>query len=545
MHIRRSARGPTRKAGAQIGLAGWIFLFTAALALAQSEIGEAISFEAGGRNYRVTVRAVPGGSAVFLQTAGVEKEISLGGGEDLFPAVKTLDDGFFVLWVHSQRGMMGFGFYDSRIGASRVFSLPRFSFLSNPTLVLQGREPRGIVFLGNASDNDDVYFLDLWNDRLVNLSGTIVSEKKFSMEPDDGGILISASTLPECVLYRLDLQTLNVAVRERRSSRPKAIPGNTLVKASEADPRILDNTYIAFGDSITWGEMRMNNLEGDYHPELAFPEKTKSKLAAFYGPAYPVNLGVPGDTTYSGVERIDAALEANPGLYFLLMLGTNDCSNNLSSIDSVIENLNYIVSRVEAKAMRAIISTIPPRKDFLGDLQYVKDRIAGLNAGIAEMAVRRKIGFVDTHQAFMRFSPPDGWKTLLEDDGGNHPSPDGHAVIAALFSDRLAAFPPRIPSGVQALPSLKSNQKPFLWEPCYESDFSFFRVEYGITLETMIFTATTRGAYFNFTILPFQMNSRLPMPSEIYFRIQAVDNAGRASSFNKFQTLLTGGSAPR
>ena len=536
MVVRGSAVDLKKRTGLRIGLAGWIFLFTAALAFSQSEIGEPIPFKSGGRDYRLTVRAVAGGSAVFLQGGGSDKKLSLGGGEDLFPVVKTLDDRFFVLWIHHQPGMMGFGLYDSMVDSGRVVFLSDFSFLSTPTLVLQGREPLGIIFLGNSSGNDDIFYLDLWDGDLVNLSRTPVSEKRFSVESDAGGVLVSASTLQERVVYQLDLRTRSVLVRQRRSLKPGGRAGRGIKGSSPSDPRILDNTYVAFGDSITWGKMRMNGLKGEYHPELAYPEKMMSLLSSSYGPAYPVNLGIPGNSTYDGVLRIDADLEANPGFYFLLMLGTNDCISNEFSIDSVMENIETIISKAEAKTMRIIISTVPPRKDSLGGLKFVQDNIAGLNARIGEMAGQKKIGFVDTHLAFMDYFPPDGWKSLLEDVIGNHPSPAGHNVIATLLSYSLAAFPPQIPSGVKPLPMIKSNQKAFYWQPCGESDFSFFRLEYGYMPNKMVYTGMTRGTYFLFTILPFQLNIRLPVPLDIYFRIQAVDKAGNASPFFKFRT---------
>ena len=66
-------------------------------------------------------------------------------------------------------------------------------------------------------------------------------------------------------------------------------------------------------------------------------------LAALYGPAYPVNLGVPGEGTYDGALRVDQDLDGHPGLYFLLMMGTNDCISGKFSIDSVIENIEYMI----------------------------------------------------------------------------------------------------------------------------------------------------------------------------------------------------------
>ena len=524
------------KAGPGLGLAGWMFLFSAALAFSQNELGEPIRFQCAGQDYQVTVRTISGGSAVFLQAAGAERRLDWAGGEDLFPAVTAADDRFFILWNRYLPGNLGYVLYDSKVRTVRTFFPSNFSFLSTPALLLRGGEPWGIVFLGNMSGNDDVFFFDLGEGRLVNMSRTPVSEKKFSAELIGEDVRVSAVTLQERVEYRLNGATMDVTVRERRPLRSETGAVGRSGAAVETDPGILANTYIAFGDSITWGKMRMNGLEGEYHPELAYPEQMRSLLASSYGPAYPVNLGIPGNTTFDGTDRIDADLATNAGLYFVLMLGTNDCIFNWFSVDSSLENLEYIISAAEAKAARVIVSTIPPRKDYFGGLLFVQNNIAGLNAKIREMAARRKIGFVDTHAAFMNSTPPDGWKSLLEDVVGNHPSPAGQVVIARLFADSLAAFPPGLPAGVTALPAPRPGQKPFFWQPCPESDVSFFRLEYGFSLDKMIFTATTPRTYYLFTILPYQVAVRIPVPIAIYYRIQTVDKAGNASAWVRFKT---------
>jgi lysophospholipase L1-like esterase len=526
------------KTSLRLGLAGWMLLFVAVLGFSLNELGDPVRFQIGGQDYQVAVRPVSGGCAIVLQGAGGERVLSLGGGgEDLFPVVTTSGDHFFIFWIHVQPDRRDYVLYDSRAGAARMLDFAGFTFLSKPGLILQSGEPWGIVFLGNRSDNDDVFFFDLWDGRLVNLSRTPVSEKKFSVELDGETIRVSALTLQERVEYRMNRATLDVTVRDRRLLKSGAGAADGSGRpAAASDPRILANTFVAFGDSITWGKMRMNDLEGEYHPELAYPEQMRSLLASSYGPAYPVNLGIPGNTTFDGTDRIDADLAANPGIYFLLMLGTNDVIFNWFSVDSSLENIEYMISAAEAKGMRVIISTIPPRKDSLGGLLFVQNNIAGLNAGIRDLAARRKIGFVDTHTAFMNANPPEGWKSLLEDVVGNHPSPAGQVVIAKLFAFSLEAFPPALPAGVTALPAPRPGQEPFYWQPCYESDFSFFRLEYGFSLNKMIFSATTPRTYYLFTILPYQVGVRLPGRLTIYFRIQSVDKAGNASASVRFKT---------
>jgi len=316
-------------------------------------------------------------------------------------------------------------------------------------------------------------------------------------------------------------------VRERSILKPRT---QTLKRADRTDEAdcILDNTYIAFGDSITWGLMRMNNLEGEYHPELAYPERMRFLLAVFYGPAYPFNLGIPGEDTYGGAQRVDKNLEDHPGLYFLMMLGTNDCISGKFSIDSVMENIDYIVNSARSRHMRVIISTIPPRKDKFGDRNYVLRQIATLNERIGQFASYESIGFIDTHKAFMDYNPPDGWRFLLEDVGGNHPSPTGQMVIADLFAGCLAAFSPAAPSGVKKLSGEESSLKRISWDPCCESDFAFFKLEFGPAIQTMTRTATTAASSFSFQDLPSQ---------NLYFRIRTVDKAGYFSPFTKIYVI--------
>ncbi len=503
-----------------------LVLITAAAVLPQDELDDPIPFSFGGTACRVIVRSVPSGSIVILQMMGGETQLCpAAGGENLFPIVQVFEDRFFVMWAHYGKEETGLGIYDSRTTDGRVIPLPGLSFVSSPTMVLQGESPRGIMILGNSSNNDDIFFLDLFDCGLTNLTRTPASEKWFAIQPATGGLLVSTATLWEKVLYYLNLRTLRVEVRERSILKPRTQALKKTVRTDETDCA-LDNTYIAFGDSITWGMMRMNGLEGYYHPELAYPERMKALLAAIYGPAYPINLGVPGEDAYHGTLRVDQDLDGHPGLYFLLMLGTNDCYNGKSSINSITENINYIIDRARSRQMRVIVSTIPPRKDAFGDKRYVRRRIANLNDHIGSLASDKSIGFIDTHKVFMDYDPPEGWMSLLEDTGGNHPSPAGQMVIAHLFADCLAAFSPGIPSPIE-----RSSLKRISWKPCCESDFAFFKLEFGPAIQKMTGTATTAGSSFSFSGLPF---------GYIYFRIQAADKAGHHSPFTMIYIIAEG-----
>jgi hypothetical protein len=177
--------------------------------------------------------------------------------------------------------------------------------------------------------------------------------------------------------------------------------------------------------------------------------------------------------------------------------------------------------------MMAIVSTIPPRKDGIGSRPYVKNNIAAFNLATAELAAQRRIGFIDTHGAFMATNPPDGWKALLEDIGGNHPSPAGHIVIAGLFSDVLAAFPPLRPTGVENVSTDSPTVRRFRWDAGCESDLYCYRVEYGAFPPALNQVAITNAPLIDFTGFPSE---------EVYFRVQAVDSAGHQGGFTRIYT---------
>jgi lysophospholipase L1-like esterase len=436
---------------------------------------------------------------------------------------------------------MFLGLYDSRAGgAGRTIPMDGLSFIGSPVLVEDPPFPGGVVFLGNASDNDDIFFYDLFSGLLANLTRTPASEKLFKIERAAGGILIYAETLRERTLMGLDFRTAAVRIISRETMKSIASRSERRQSADDSDEARIANTYIAFGDSITWGKMRMNGLEGEYHPELAFPAKMVEALEPIYGPAYTVNLGVPGETTFDGARRVEADLEATDGAYFLLMMGTNDVVHGTFSVDSMMENIDFIISAAESREMRAIISTIPPRKDALGLNPVVHQKMVDLNARIAEFAEARAIGFIDTFGTFMAYNFPDGWASLLEDIGGNHPNPHGHVLIAGLFADRLTAFPPRTPAAIEKSVTEKPALWKIQWPACLDSDFSCYRLEYGPLEADLFHVAVVKENSFVFPGF---------LSRKIFFRLQSVDNAGHRSDFTGIRSTSererqSGGSAP-
>ena len=158
------------------------------------------------------------------------------------------------------------------------------------------------------------------------------------------------------------------------------------------------------------------------------------------------------------------------------------------------------------------------------------------NLATGELSVEKGTGFIDTHGAFMATNPPDGWKTLLEDIGGNHPSPAGHLVIAGLFAGVLAAYPPLQPTGLENISTEWPPVRQFRWDPGCESDLAYYRVEFGPAPNALKNVVETAVPWIVFPGFP---------SNAVYFRVQAIDLAGNQSDFTRVRTTAERPRAPR
>ncbi len=177
--------------------------------------------------------------------------------------------------------------------------------------------------------------------------------------------------------------------------------------------------------------------------------------------------------------------------------------------------------------MRVIASTLTPSKSVFSEYEYFWKNLHDLSDGILSLAEEKNIASIDPLTAFMDTNPPDGWKDLLERiisgvSSGTHPNEEGHRIIAGLFADALASFPPLPPSGVRILNPNDNLIKNVQWDANPESDFSHFVVEFDFE-RTLSQRLTTSENHFSFTLFPF-----LP---QLYFRLQTVDRGLRSSAF--------------
>jgi lysophospholipase L1-like esterase len=477
-------------------------------------------FEFQGQKYAVYDRVSRAASGLTL-AGRTSIDLSAGmPGENIMLGTRTRSGSFYVFWLNRQQKVIRLAFYDQRRGRSRLLPLTGFSFIGLPEVIEENDGLQGLVFLGNRSHNDDLFYYEPKRGRLTALTDTPFSEKGFTLLEKDGRLEIETRSLWARYRYRFDPWLReSILLEERR-------PGTGQKRRSAAVTPDYVNTYIGFGDSVTWGE-----IEGVQRLDLCYLAQMQTLLADpgyefYYGASNWVNLGVPGDTTLAGAERVERDLDEHSGLYFLLMLGVNDVIHVDLSVDSSLENLGYIIDAATARGMRVIISTLTPSKAGFSEHQFYWDNLHSLSNGIIALAREKNVPSIDPLTLFLNTNPPDGWRDLLENiipglSSGNHPNAAGHRLIASLFAPALVTFPPQPPRNVNVIDPDNTLHRTASWSVNYESDFDHFHVEFGFQPGALDYSLDAPASYCTFNLFPF-----LP---ELYFRVRAVDRGGRQS----------------
>jgi len=487
-------------------------------------------FEFKGRKYSLDAVFSPGQAHLRLR-GKAEKTLSLGmKGENILLGTRTGRDNFYIFWLNYRQKTKRLAYYDHRRQRSRLLPLAGFSSFGLPEILETNGTLQALVFLGNDSDNLDIFHYEPTAGVLTPLTRTPFSEKNLVVQETESGLDIETRSLTAKYRYRFERQNRQIQLLEEerfpRPYRPRA-------RASAVMTPEYYNTYIGFGDSITWGQIR-----GVQRLDLCYLTQMRDAfLPLTYGPSMFINLGVPGDGTLQGAERIDQDLDSGMGFYFHLMLGVNDViDKDLFDKDSSLENLGHIMDAALDHNLRVIVSTLTPRKDDKALYQWYWDNLHALSSGILALAAEKGTASIDTLNAFMNTDPPAGWQDLLENpetvivDGeevkvkGNHPNAAGHSLIASLFADALAKFPPQAPQNVVWLGSSSELKKIASWDTNYESDVSHFKIEFGFQPNELDYSLQTVSSFHIFNLFPF-----LP---RLFFRVQSVDRGNRQSGFS-------------
>ena len=197
-------------------------------------------------------------------------------------------------------------------------------------------------------------------------------------------------------------------------------------------PSLPYTRFLAFGDSITAGEISFNATMLLVDPSRSYPTNLAGLLRARYTTQdiNVVNDGVSGETAVQGNSRISGSIVRNNAQVLLLLEGVNDLQQHgEDGINEVIEALKFDIRDGARRGCTVFISTLLPEKD--GFRASAKELISPTNDKIRDLAAREGVVLVDSWHVFA------GKEATLIGQDGLHPTVEGYQVLAQAFFDAI------------------------------------------------------------------------------------------------------------
>ncbi len=220
-------------------------------------------------------------------------------------------------------------------------------------------------------------------------------------------------------------------------------------------PHLEANSFIAFGDSITYGSMN-----GPFQGK-GYPPRLQELLDDDFQDPVVLNRGMPGEGTWEAVSRIHSVINADLALYLLLKEGTNDVSTLSYSMETTTFNLRQILTTSLDAGMFPLISTIIPRAGSRWTAIY-QQRTNDLNSRIAALAAEIYVMPVHNYSAFINFPAESGGYEALISGDNLHPSNLGYQVMAETWNQAIGVIP-YPPVQIEAKKSDRSRSIQLIW----------------------------------------------------------------------------------
>jgi lysophospholipase L1-like esterase len=185
------------------------------------------------------------------------------------------------------------------------------------------------------------------------------------------------------------------------------------------------NVYLAFGDSITFGE---GSSDGE-----GYVDDLRAELRSFWGRADTVKDGRPGTRSDAGQARLPGSLALHRPAYALILYGTNDW-NEPACRDAfpcyTIDALRSMIQDTRSAGAHPIVGTIPPVNPSYADRNAAErnDWVRRMNELIRPMAAAERAQVAEIHGDFlMQASLPPLYADFL------HPNDAGYALVSQAF----------------------------------------------------------------------------------------------------------------
>jgi lysophospholipase L1-like esterase len=203
-------------------------------------------------------------------------------------------------------------------------------------------------------------------------------------------------------------------------------------------PKIGATSYLAFGDSMTAGEVVS---EGDGRARIlrvdaakSYPAELQRDLTSVYtlqAQSISVhNQGKPLESAVDGVSRLQGLIATGNYEALTLMEGAIDLGDRDSrTAQKALDAVRTMVRNTKGKGIRVFLATLPPENPSgcCPDRGLAASLVEPYNSGLRTIASQENVELVDVFQAF------NGDITTLIDFDGLHPTPAGYTKIAETF----------------------------------------------------------------------------------------------------------------
>ncbi len=215
----------------------------------------------------------------------------------------------------------------------------------------------------------------------------------------------------------------------------------TVTVVIPAKPVISVTSFVAFGDSITWGENGQNSTTQStrLRPAVQFPlfqtypGALQQELAARYSTQTlrVDNAGLSGESVTDPTTLPRFSQTIARGVYnaVLIMEGANDLSERDSKVEpAVIAGLRQMILDAKSRGMQAFLATIPPENPLAPCCRNLGwSLVSGFNDQVRGLAFEQSVPLVDVYAAL------NGDVNTYIGPDGLHPTAAGYAKIADTF----------------------------------------------------------------------------------------------------------------
>lgn len=201
-----------------------------------------------------------------------------------------------------------------------------------------------------------------------------------------------------------------------------------------APPRISATKFVAFGDSITEGDLAVGTSFLIASALTSYPVSLRGLLARRYTAQsiVVVNAGLGGErATTDGRLRLPSVLTRERPEVLLLQEGVNDLNSlGAAGIPNLITALRSMVRDAKSRGVRVFLGTLLPQRPG-GSRAHSYELIPSTNDLIRSLAAAEGADLVDLYQGF------GGVAGSLIGDDGLHPNTAGYEKMAEIFFDAL------------------------------------------------------------------------------------------------------------